>query len=234
MANKTPNRTHYGSLSALGLTLATFMAATAIWLHAQPLLQHFYFRSFTKTAFSGNSRSDQQTKSRTFHVIVAGSSCVTGAFLTPETLPLVGTHFSVCQKQIDPGTWHRWLMRQVYKGGLFRALRIPLYVAGGFGFVAILFGLFWDSYCFEKTLEGTRLRGPETVTRSQFNRKVKGDGFPIVLENKRTFVEWLLRKPTSIRIKKKHENNHIITMADPGGGKSSLFMQILDEVERRG
>jgi hypothetical protein len=83
--------------------------------------------------------------------------------------------------------------------------------------------------------QGVQLRGPELVSRWQFNRRVKGDGFPIVLENSRNLFELMRGQAGKVlRIRRKDENKNIICMSDPGGGKTSILMQILDEVERRG
>jgi hypothetical protein len=80
-----------------------------------------------------------------------------------------------------------------------------------------------------------QVRGPELVTRSQFNRRVKGDGFPIVLNNRRSLFEIARGEEGKVlRIRRRDENKNILCMSDPGGGKTSIIFQILDEVERRG
>ena len=64
---------------------------------------------------------------------------------------------------------------------------------------------------------------------------MKGDGFRIRLTNRRNCWEWCGGDAArDMRIQRRHESNHIVTMADPGGGKTSLFMQHLDQIEERG
>ena len=87
----------------------------------------------------------------------------------------------------------------------------------------------------EAARRGVQIRGPELVTRSQFNRRVKGDGFPIVLNNRRSLWEVARGEEGKVlRIRRRDENKNILCMSDPGGGKTSIIFQILDEVERRG
>jgi type IV secretory pathway TraG/TraD family ATPase VirD4 len=94
--------------------------------------------------------------------------------------------------------------------------------------VLLIAGLLYDARRKNHAKRGIQLRGPELVSPRQFNRRVKGDGFRLQLADRNG------KQVGAIRIRRRHENNHIVTMADPGGGKTSVFMQILDQIEARG
>jgi hypothetical protein len=101
--------------------------------------------------------------------------------------------------------------------------------------VCLVVGGSMDTRRKEAARRGVQIRGPELVTRAQFNRRVKGDGFAIVLNNRRSWWEFLHgEEGKALRIRHRDENKNILCMSDPGGGKTSIIFQILDEVERRG
>jgi hypothetical protein len=110
-----------------------------------------------------------------------------------------------------------------------------LMVWAGLAVVCLVLGGNMDTRRKEAARRGVQIRGPELVTRSQFNRRVKGDGFPIVLNNRRSWWEFARGEEGQVlRIRRRDENKNILCMSDPGGGKTSIIFQILDEVERRG
>ena len=85
-----------------------------------------------------------------------------------------------------------------------------------------------DAHRKQRARQGVQIRGPELVSRWKFNRRVRGDGFPIVLENPPNLLERLQGQAGKVlRIRRKDENKNIICMSDPGGGKTSILMQIL-------
>jgi hypothetical protein len=129
-----------------------------------------------------------------------------------------------------------WLRNAVYGGqSVTQLLRTPLATWGIVALCLVMAGGSYDSRQRQRARDGIKLRGPDLVSRWQFNRRVKGDGFPIVLENPRNPLELLRgQRGKVLRIRLRDENKNIITMSDPGGGKTSIMMQILDEVERRG
>lgn len=77
---------------------------------------------------------------------------------------------------------------------------------------------------FKQLKYGRRLRGPILVTPEQFNKTLKGEGLGIQTDG----------TGTVLRIPLRAESKHIQIMGDTGTGKSTLLMQILQQVERRG
>jgi hypothetical protein len=141
-----------------------------------------------------------------------------------------------CSLETPPADMKAWLRGAVYSGqSCFDLIQSSLTVWAVFAVCCVLIGSMCDVWRKRRARQGVQLRGPELVSRWQFNRRVKGDGFPIVLENSRNLFE-LMRGQVGkvLRIRRKDENKNIICMSDPGGGKTSILMQILDEVERRG
>jgi hypothetical protein len=129
-----------------------------------------------------------------------------------------------------------WLRDAVYDGqSESQLLRVPIFTWLTFAGCFLSGGGLYDRHRRQRARIGVQVRGPELVTRWQFNRRIKGDGFPIVLENRRNVRERMQGEVGKVlRIRLRDENKNIICMSDPGGGKTSILMQILDEVERRG
>jgi hypothetical protein len=141
-----------------------------------------------------------------------------------------------CSMETPPAEMKTWLRGAVYSGqSCSELLQSPLMIWGGVAFLCLAIGGACDVWRKRRARLGVQLRGPELLSRWKFNRTVQGDGFPIVLENPRNLFELMRgRDGKVLRIRRRDENKNIICMSDPGGGKTSILMQILDEVERRG
>ena len=118
----------------------------------------------------------------------------------------------------------RWLQSAIFDGkGILYTFRLPL-VEGGFVLVLFLgFALPADLARFKELKYGRRLRGPVMVTPDQFNKALKGEGLRIQTD----------RTGTVLRIPLGAESKHIQIMGDTRSGKSTLLMQILQQVEQR-
>ncbi|MBS1867726.1 MAG: type IV secretion system DNA-binding domain-containing protein, partial [Acidobacteria bacterium] len=79
---------------------------------------------------------------------------------------------------------------------------------------------------------GRRLKGPELVTVSQFNRRNKSDG--VGFSQEQDLLNRFKESARSVRIPRRIESSHILIMGDTGTGKSALIRQLLIEIERRG
>jgi hypothetical protein len=141
-----------------------------------------------------------------------------------------------CAVKTTPGQMQTWLRNTVYEHrSCFQILKPAPEVWVVLAVCCLVIGGQMDAQRKEAARRGVQIRGPELVNRAQFNRRVKGDGFPIVLNNRRTLWERLRGAEGKVlRIRRRDENKNILCMSDPGGGKTSIIFQILDEVERRG
>lgn len=119
----------------------------------------------------------------------------------------------------------RWLRGAIYDGkGLVEIFRVALFEGT---FVLILFLVFavrYDVARFKQLKYGRRLRGPILVTPAEFNKTLKGEGIGIQTDRKGTVLKLPLRA----------EAKHIQIMGDTGTGKSTLLMQMLQQIEHRG
>ena len=118
-----------------------------------------------------------------------------------------------------------YLKSAVYGGDtLFDLYELPLF----FGFASLVIQL---PFCIAKDVRrrkqlryGRRLRGPEMLTPKEFNLRVQGDGIGIKTD----------RMKAMIRIPKRAEAQHMQIIADTGGGKTVILLQILRQIKHRG
>src|SRR5580692_5160605 len=118
-----------------------------------------------------------------------------------------------------------YLKTAVYGGDtLFELYELPLF----FGLASLIIQL---PFCIAKDVRrrkqlryGRRLRGPEMLTPKEFNLRVEGDGIGIKTD----------RMKAMIRIPKRAEAQHMQIIADTGGGKTVILLQILRQIKHRG
>lgn len=119
----------------------------------------------------------------------------------------------------------RWLRGAIYDGkGLVETFQVALFEAAFVLIVFVVFAVRHDVARFKQLKYGRRLRGPILVTPTQFNKTLKGDGIGIQTDRKGTVLKLPLRA----------EAKHIQIMGDTGTGKSTLLMQMLQQIEHRG
>ncbi len=80
---------------------------------------------------------------------------------------------------------------------------------------------------------GRRLKGPELVTASEFNRRYRSDGIGFLTENQSFWQKWRGKKRI-LRVPYATEASHFLIVGDTGSGKSSLIRQMLEQIEGRG
>jgi len=118
-----------------------------------------------------------------------------------------------------------YLKSAVYGGDtLFDLYELPLL----FGLASLIIQL---PFCIAKDVRrrkqlryGRRLRGPEMLTPKEFNLRVEGDGIGIKTDSMKAMI----------RIPKRAEAQHMQIIADTGGGKTVILLQILRQIKHRG
>lgn len=119
----------------------------------------------------------------------------------------------------------RWLRAAVFEGnGLFALFRIAVF-EGIFVLGLMLgFAIRADMRRFKELKYGRRLKGPVMLTPRQFNKTLKADGLSIQTDE----------RGTKIAIPAKAEAKHIQVMGDTGTGKTTLLLEMLQQIELRG
>src|SRR5579859_1470864 len=117
---------------------------------------------------------------------------------------------------------------------LWERLWSPAWQVGVYSFVVLLvWALPKDVKRYRIRKYGRRLRGPYSVWASEFNRWHQSDGIGFSNEN-RCFWERVLRTGHRVNIPRQWEAMHFLIMGDAGPGKSTVFRQILSQIEQRG
>ena len=118
-----------------------------------------------------------------------------------------------------------YLKTAVYGGDtLFDLYELPLLFGLASLIIQLPFSIAKDVRRRKQLRYGRRLRGPEMLTPKEFNRRVEGDGIGIKTD----------RMKAMIRIPKRAEAQHMQIIADTGGGKTVILLQILRQIKHRG
>ncbi len=118
-----------------------------------------------------------------------------------------------------------YLKSAIYGGdSLSEIYQLPLF----FGFLSLLiqlpFSIRKDIKRRKQMRYGRRLKGTERLTPKEFNCKVQGEGIGIKIDG----LKEMLRIPA------KAEAQHVQIIADTGGGKTTIIMQMLRQIRSRG
>jgi len=126
-------------------------------------------------------------------------------------------------------TLHAFLARWVYRDHGLTDLVMPA-VQGGFAIlvVGLLLAIPKDLARARDRRHGRRLKGPELVTATTFNRLTQADGVGFVQQPRR------FRRTARLNIARRLESSHVLIMGDSGTGKSALIRQILQQLSDRG
>jgi hypothetical protein len=118
-----------------------------------------------------------------------------------------------------------YLKNAVYGGDtLFDLYELPLLFGLASLVIQLPFSIAKDVRRRKQLRYGRRLRGPEMLTPKEFNLRVEGDGIGIKTD----------RMKAMIRIPKRAEAQHMQIIADTGGGKTVILLQILRQIKHRG
>ena len=154
---------------------------------------------------------------------------------TPELLQLGTEKLSVKLVRLQPATFNAWLFDHIYHASLTDFLR-PALIAAGVSFVCLfVLGAWLDRRRNDAAKNGRLIRGPRLVSRFVFNLRTWGTGLRFPLTNGRNPIETLLgERGRSLIVRRNREAHHIQIAGDTGSGKSTLFREILYQVEQRG
>jgi len=113
-------------------------------------------------------------------------------------------------------------------------IEYPLWFAG-IGLVAgLILAIPMDRSRALVRKHGRRVRGPELVSASQFNRRFKSDGIGFVTLEKPSLSDRILhREWQQVRIPRSLESSHGMGIGDTGQGKTVAEEQIAAQVEER-
>jgi len=180
-----PTRAPVGMLLGAVLGLFSIVPVFAVWHHYQPSLERFYFPQYIGSALAQTPvgtvvsffRSRRNT--RTYFVLMQGGKPVN---ITNRLVPAL--HVSVRFVSTTPRIFSLWLQSQVYKSRQLReVLQVPLALWASVGLGLFFCGVACDFQRRKRAREGVPLRGPDLMTRRQFNQATKGDGFTLHVQD---------------------------------------------------
>jgi type IV secretory pathway TraG/TraD family ATPase VirD4 len=136
-------------------------------------------------------------------------------------------------EQYQNARLHSWLRHTIYHDQSPEIFAKPALWGGFLVFViGLAVAIPKDLARARQRKHGRRLKGPELVPTSTFNRRNRSDGIGFLQQP--DFLARLTGNRHWVRIPRKIESSHILLMGDTGTGKSALIRKILVEVEARG
>ena len=208
-------------------------------------LQRFYTPIYIRSSVAGGVSASRKDK---YRLVMIGARGIrprpaTDADVTDGNTPEPGTKplpLALSQSALQAGydllyqdpertyidaPLSGYLKSAIYGGdSLFDIYQLPLF----FGLLSLLiqlpFSIRKDIKRRKQMRYGRRLKGTERVTPKEFNCKVQGEGIGIKIDG----LKEMLRIPA------KAEAQHVQIIADTGGGKTTIIMQMLRQIRSRG
>ncbi len=165
-----------------------------------------------------------------FKIVFAGD-----LMATPEMLRSDEASFTVHLVRLQPATFETWLRDHVYHATLTEFLQPALSASGLASIVLFSLGAWLDRRRNHAAKHGRLIRGPRLTSPFLFNMRTRGHGLRFPLTNDRNLIEVLLgTRARSLFLRRNREAHHIQIAGDTGAGKSTLFREVLYQVEQRG
>lgn len=248
-AGDWPGQKPVSMLLALLMALATTGAILFYQYERQwPFVERLYLRTYVATGFAGKLRAEGYY---TILAVVdgkAGPRLALDGEVMPVTLangqPGVGLTDWAAKHGAMRLEWQRGKYRNDYLHGLIQhwifedqswweLVRRACYGGLGVLVIALALAIPAERKRRQALKYGRRLRGPELVTASEFNRRNRSHGLGFV-NRERSFSEVLSGKGRALRVPSDDESNHFLIMGDSGHGKTVLIRQMLVQIEDRG
>jgi len=176
-----PTRAPVGMLLGTVLGLFSVIPIFAVWHHFQPPLERFYWPQYLGSTLAQTpvgsviSFFHSRRKTRTYFVLLQKGRPVSSSIRIDPAPPV-----SVRSIETTPRIFGSWLRMQIYGGhNVLELLRTPLLFWTSIALSLVLCGLVSDFRRRKRAREGVPLRGPELLSRRDFNRVTKGDGFTL-------------------------------------------------------
>lgn len=220
------------------LFLAVAVTVGFIWLRVRyaSALQQFYLSAYARLAITNRlpklPRPAGEDDRQPFAMVFVGDYLANPALLEQ---PNAGA-LAVRIVKLEPATFERWLFEHVFDQQSLREWVKPeLHLSFVTALILVGLGSWLDRRRNNSAKAGRLIRGPRLVSRFVFNLRTRGNGLRFPLTNRRNPIELLLgSRSRSLVIRRNREAHHIQVAGDTGSGKSTLFRQILYQIERRG
>ncbi len=184
MPENFPTRAPLGFLLGIVLGALSIVPILALWQHFEPPLERFYFAEYLTSELAQTpvgpviSFLIHRGKARRYYMLLQNGKPVVGDGPEP------GKPLSVRFMATTPRFFHDWLRWQIYSGReVHEVMQSPIAVWVAINLASFFAGILLDFRRRKKAREGVKLRGPDLMTRREFNRVTKGDGFALYVKD---------------------------------------------------
>ena len=176
-----PTRAPIGMLLGVVLGLLSVIPIFVVWHRLQSPLERFYFPQLIGSALAQTplgtvtSLFHGRRTTRTYFILMQGNRPLTTvAPFDPKR------RISVRFVQTPPRIFGTWLRSRIYGGRSFReVVQAPIVSWAAIFVTLLLAGVVCDFLRRKRAREGVKLRGPDLMTRTEFNEATHGDGFTL-------------------------------------------------------
>ena len=230
----------YGAV--LVAVLSTCLYLWCRFTFGQSVLQQYYTPTYIKSSVGASL--NRQGKYRLLYIgngkeagrIAADADVTAGSTPKPEggTLPVA---LSESAKANDMQALYRgpealykdagfrdYLRNNVFEEDLGSIYQTPLLLGLGTLVLLLPFAVLRDIRRRKEMKYGRRLKGPVLLTPKQFNEAVGGDGISIMTAESKV----------ALCIPQRAEAQHFEIIGDTGSGKTTLILQMLQQIQARG
>lgn len=213
---RLPARAPAGLLSSLLLALLICFVGFHRWKSSIPTLQQFYLSTYCLPRFSLPGKPQPQRVA----VVFAGQQPATSISSVNPVLPL-----TVRRVETNKATFNRWLRVSIYAGKTpSQVLILPTIGGGSCLLLLLIAGGMIDAKRARIRKNGLKLKGPDLLSVSQYNRLTKGGGLSIRIR----------MRGKRLTFTRRQEAQNFFICGDIGTGKSSIIRQILNYIEECG
>jgi hypothetical protein len=184
MPNNFPSRAPFGMLLGFVIGLLSIVPILGVSYSRQRSVQKFYFDEYvasylSQTPIGAVAAFFRQSQGHLYYALIQNGHLVSSRGPAP------GAAISVqVLRTTPPDQFHSWLRTNIYDGrDLFQLLATPFIL----WLIAVVFllglGSLLDFQRRKRARNGLKLRGPDLMTRAQFNHVTKGDGLTIYVKD---------------------------------------------------
>ncbi|MGI9070449.1 MAG: type IV secretion system DNA-binding domain-containing protein [Bryobacteraceae bacterium] len=216
-------------IAKVGAILAALILLPAWWkvgVWRRPVLQQLYLKTYVRTAYDSVSFFSHGHVGKKQYAAVVAGAIVNPILLSEDAFKAHPEMARVQLITVHPPAFHRWLQERIYGGAITNTFGLFIILLSSTFALLFMGGVELDRRRYRSGQRGVHVRGTAMVSWRRFNRKArKPTGITL------RCGRWPWQK---LRIAEELLAYHLATFGATGRGKSTIFREVLHQVQARG